>query len=188
MNLLFKFTISILFIFSFISSNASEEVYPCIWRNPERTMTRLFPKANDYKTITVKISEEQLKAIEQKAGKLLAGQKRAFQYFEMYNSDAKLIGYTIASTQKGEYGAIEFVVGLTIDKKIIGIYIQRARERDKEFKKNAFLNQFKGKGTQEIDNLKIWKGINWKKTVGTSAVVSGIVKELTALDILGKDN
>ena len=109
-----------------------------------------------------------------------------FQYFEMIDDKGKLLGYTIASTQKGEYGAIEFVFGLDVNRKITGIYIQRARERDREFKKKKFLNQFIGKSGKDIDRLKIDKGIKAKKTIGTSAVAAGIIKELVALDVLVK--
>ncbi len=157
-----------------------------MWRNPERTMTRLFPSAKDYITMTKKITVKQLKAIESRAGELLPGQKKIFQYFEMIDAKGKLLGYTIASTQKGEYGAIEFVFGLDVNRKIKGIYIQRARERDREFKNKKFLNQFIGKSGKDIDMLTIGKGIKAKKTIGTNAISTGIIKELAALDVLVK--
>ena len=188
MNRLYKFIISILLFFSLglIENLTSQERYPCIWRNPERTMSRLFPRANDYKTVSIRFSKNQLHFIEQKAGKLLPGQTQVFQYFEMVNANGKLIGYTMASTQKGEYGAIEFVFGLNTKRRINGIYIQRARERDSEFKKKRFLNQFIGKSIADINKLKSWQGIIGRKTVGTSAVISGIIKELVSLDVLVK--
>lgn len=188
MNRSFRFTISILLFFSAagIGNLPAQEVYQCVWRNPERTMTRLFPGAKDYKTLTKRISESQLRAIEEKAGALLPGQKQAFQYFEMLSSGGTVIGYTLAATQKGEYGAIEFVFGLNAHRIITGIYIQRARERDGEFKKADFLNQFIGKSIADIERMKTRAGITGKKTAGTSAVIAGIVKELVALDVLAR--
>lgn len=188
MNHIFKFTIAILLIFSteMFDLAFAQGMYMCVWRNPERTMTRLFPRAKDYKTINKKISRENLKLIESRVGELLPGQKDVFQYFEMLGSNGKLLGYTIASTQKGEYGAIEFVFGLSVNKKIIGIYIQRARERDREFRKKVFLRQFVGKDVRDVDLLRIGSNIRAKKTAGTVAVSTGIMKELVTMEVLTK--
>lgn len=184
MSYLFRLIMFSIVLFSFLQVKSfSQEVYLCVWRNPERTMTRIFKEANDYRTITKKISPEQLEIIEKRLGsKLLPGQRETYQYYEMLDSTGAVLGYTIAASQKGEYGAIEFVFGLDINKNIKGIYIQRARERDKEFKKEEFLKQFVGIGVKEIDKLE--EIIKAKKTVGTSAVLLGIRKELITFEIL----
>ena len=137
MKYLFKFTSLIAIIFSFAEVAYAEESYMCIWRNPERTMVRIFPDAMDYKTITKKITSQNLKKIEDRAGKLLSGQREVFQYYELIG-EGTLLGYIFASTQKGEYGAIEFVFGLDKESKITAIYIQRSRERDRKFKQKEF--------------------------------------------------
>ncbi len=180
MKYIFNFISIIVIIFSFAKISYSEESYTCIWRNPERTMMRIFPDAKDYKTITKKISSENLKAIEDSAGKLLPGQREVFQYYELIGDKNTSLGYIFASTQKGEYGAIEFVFGLDKESKIKGIYIQRSRERDKEFKKKEFLGQFTGKNFKDIEGLK------FKDTIGTRAVISGLKKEMTAFEVLNK--
>jgi len=178
MSYLFKLIMSLLVLFSI---GQTQEVYLCVWRNPERTMTKIFKEAKDYKTITKKISPEQRKIIEKRLGsELLPGQRETYQYYEMLDTKGNILGYIIASSQKGEYGAIEFVFGIDKEKKISGIYIQRARERDKEFKKEEFLKQFIGIGIEDIEKLEISKTIKAKKTVGTSAVLLGIKKELIA--------
>ncbi len=177
MKYLFKFTTLIAIIFSSAEIAYAEESYMCIWRNPERTMVRIFPDAMDYKTVTKKISSENLKKIEDRAGKLLPGQREVFQYYELTGNSTSL-GYIFASTQKGEYGAIEFIFGLDKESKITAIYIQRSRERDKEFKKKEFLSQFVGKNLKDIENLK------FKSTTGTQAVMSGIKKELATFEVL----
>jgi len=177
MNYVFKFTTLIAIIFSTIEISYAQEEYKCIWRNPERTMVRIFPEALDYKTINKKITLENLKAIEAKAGTLLAGQRELFQYYELMANENSL-GYILTSTQKGEYGAIEFVFGIDKEGTIIALYIQRSRERDKEFKKKAFLDAFIGKNLEGIDTIK------FTKTVGTQAIISGIKKELITFEIL----
>uniref|UniRef100_A0A7C3UWS9 FMN-binding protein n=1 Tax=candidate division WOR-3 bacterium TaxID=2052148 RepID=A0A7C3UWS9_UNCW3 len=180
MSLPFRSIIILLGIFSLLGA---QEAYICVWRNPERTMSKIFPDAFDYKTVNQKISAAKRDTIEERLkGKLLPGQREVFTYYELYNRDKKLLGYILAASQKGEYGAIEFIFGLDKDLKIKNIYIQRARERDTEFKKKDFLNQFLGKGVKDAQNLdKLIKG---KRTTATSAIITGVKKELIAFEEL----
>ncbi len=168
-----------LLLFS-VSSIVAQEVFICVWRNPERTMTRLFPDAKEYRTVNRKIKPDQREVIEKRLGALLLpGQQDNFQHFEMLGGKGELIGYVIASTQKGQYGAIEFVMGLDKEKKISGIYIQRARERDQEFKKKEFLDSFTGKSLEAIgNNLQSYEKIS----AAAVTVAQGIRKELITLE------
>jgi hypothetical protein len=147
-----------------------------VWRNPERTMTRLFPEARDYKTEIVKIGKDQLKQIEKKLGfELLPGQRETFQYFTMLDAKGNTLGMVIAASQKGQYGAIEFVVGVDTNGVINGLYIQRARERNRDFKKREFLDLFIGKKIKPASKLtSLYKG---EETPGTKAVILGLQKE-----------
>lgn len=183
---LFKSTTLLLVIFSLLSGfSRAQEVYICVWTNPERTMTRIFPQAADYRTATKKISEQELKLIEARLGdKLLPGQRETYQYYKMLDSSGSAIGYIIAASQKGEFGAIEFVFGLDSDLKIKGMYIQRARERDREFRQAEFLEQFTEIHITDADTLAIGKDIVAQETVGTKAIVLGVKKELIAFDVL----
>lgn len=162
---------------------AAQDVYLCVWRNPERTMTRIFPDARDYKTINLRISEAQRKTIEERLGfELLPGQQDQFQYFEMTGEKGQIVGTIIAASQKGEFGAIEFVFGLDADMIIKDIYIQRARERDQSFKDRSFLDLFSGQSIKEkmgFDQLHIGES-----TPGTAAVIRGLIKELVAFEAL----
>lgn len=139
-------------------------------------MTKIFPDAKDYKTIVSKIEKEQLKRIEDQLGfKLLPGQRDNFQYFEMTGEGGKTIGYIIAASQKGEFGAIEFVVGFDNDYLIKDMYIQRSRERDQSFKERAFLDLFKGSALNNWKEIaSVYKG---KRTTGIDAVINGLMKE-----------
>ncbi len=177
------------FWFSFIACSlllgssvaTAQEVYICVWRNPERTMTRLFPDAADYRTVTRPISAEQLAAIEERTGSaVLPGQREQFQYFEMLDREGGIIGHTIAMTQKGEFGAIEFVFGLTLENRLLDMYIQRARERDRSFRQDEFLAHFPGVGIAEADTLPDPAGD--KGTIATGAVTLGIRKGLIVFE------
>ena len=185
MNFPFRSTGFLLGLFSLILTTlvSAQVVYICVWRNPERTMTRIFPQARDYKTVTKKISTQTLKIIEERLGsKLLPGQRETFQYYEMIDARGDLLGYIVAAAQRGEFGVIEFVFGLDRDRRINGIYIQRARERDSEFRRKEFLEQFIGKSVG--DKIQIGKDIETEKTIGTLAVILGIRKELITFDEL----
>jgi hypothetical protein len=154
----------------------AQDVYLCVWRNPERTMTKIFPDAKDYITVNDPISPEQLMAIEKQTGfPLLPGQRDKFQYFKMTDAAGKTIGIIIAATQKGEYGAIEFVTGFDTSGVIKGIYVQRSRERDQQFKDRTFLDQFIGKPIN--DYRKIRSLSSDATSVGKKAVIEGLIKE-----------
>jgi len=164
---------------------AAQEVYLCVWRNPERTMTRIFPDARDYKSVATRINSEQRAIIEKSIGyQLLPGQQDVFQYYEMTDSQGNSIGSIIPSSQKGEFGAVEFVFGLSPDLTIKGIYIQRARERDRSFKKREFLDLFIDRSIRKHKET-IQQIENGGSTPGKQAVIRGLVKEINAMKALG---
>jgi len=121
----------------------------CVWRDPERTMQRLFPQARDYKTVTVKMTDEKAAAIEKALGtRLDASEKSEFNFYEITGGPGKPrpIGTVLALAGKGQYGVIEVVVGLDGEGTIVGAYIQRSRERvTKAIQAPEFLKQFEGK-------------------------------------------
>ena len=182
MKLCFSFIVCFLSLFSTLPL-AAQDVYLCVWRNPERTMTKIFPEARDYKTMTVAISDEVREVIEGKLGfELLPGQQDLFQYFEMTGDGGQVIGTIIAASQKGEYGAVEFVFGLDTDLTLKDIYIQRARERDRDFKKREFLDLFVGRSFEDILNFDVT--LVAEPTPGATAVIQGVAKELVAFEAL----
>ncbi len=122
----------------------------CVWRDPERTMQKIFPQARDYKTVTVKMTPDKIAAIEKALGAKLDDSEKAEFNFYRITGVAKgkpgTIGTIVALAGKGEYGAIEVVVGVDQDGKIIGAYIQRSRERATHaLESPKFLKQFVGK-------------------------------------------
>jgi hypothetical protein len=161
----------------------AQEVYLCVWRNPERTMTKIFPDAKDYISASEKISSSQLQVIEKKIGfEVLPGQRDVFLFYEMTGEKGKPVGTIIAVTQKGEFGAIEIVFGLDTNLVIQDLYVQRTRERNQQFKKREFLDLFVGQKAQDaLSFKKLYKG---PETPGTSAVIRGLTKALITYDIV----
>ncbi len=186
MNLRYRL---IIFLLAGISLSAgslpavAQDVYLCVWRNPERTMKKLFPEAEGYLTVETGISDEQREEIESRLGfKLLPGQRDRFLYFKMTGADGSEIGTVIAASQKGQYGAVEFIVGLDPELAIRDLYIQRARERDSNFKNREFLDLFVGRRLSEAEGLRqLYDGTD---TPGTEAVIQGLQKELVAYDVV----
>jgi hypothetical protein len=122
----------------------------CVWRDPERTMQKLFPQARDYKTRTVKMTAERMAAIERAIGVPLEDtERKEFDLYEITGSlDGKpqKLGTVLALAGKGEYGTIEVVIGVDRAGRLVGAYIQRTRERvSKALQSPEFLNQFAGK-------------------------------------------
>ncbi len=179
----FKILLVLVFL-SFIPVTIYADV--CVWRNPERTMTKIFPEAGDYKTITKMISKEKKEVIEKRLGESLApGESKDYIYYEITDRKGKTFGYISADAEKGEYGVIEMVMGITPSGKVVGIYIQRSREKDKEFRSDEFLRQFIGKIVK--DSIQIGKDIKAaSNSIPVKGVILGVRKMLIFYDELGK--
>ena len=126
----------------------------CVWRDPERTMQRIFPAARDYKTVTVKITADKASAIEKVLGaKLDESEKGEFNFYEivgLVQGKPQKLGTLIALAGTGEYGVIEVVIGVDPNGRIVGSYIQRSRERvTHALESPDFLIQFKGKSKDD---------------------------------------
>ncbi|MBL9188326.1 MAG: hypothetical protein JNK23_12650 [Opitutaceae bacterium] len=155
----------------------------CVWRDPERTMQKLFPAARDYKTRTEKMTPERIAAIEQALGeKLEDTERKEFDLYEITgNADGKAatLGTVLALAGKGEYGTIEVVVGVDQAGGLVGVYIQRTRERAaKALQAPEFLQQFAGK--TKNDGFEIGKDIKPASPDAPSAsrVVAFVVKKM----------
>lgn len=184
MNLLISFSPLVLAALVFWASTAHADV--CVWRDPERTMQRIFPKAKDYETIERKISAAKAGVIENRLGKSLdPGEREDWIFYKIRGDSGETLGYVLTDAEKGEFGAIEIVMGITPEGKVRGVYIQRARERDKEFKSRVFLDQFIGK-TKE-GPLRIGKDIRAEASLPTEQVSFAVRKMLVMYDELKKE-
>lgn len=122
----------------------------CVWRDPERTMQKIFPAARDYRTVTVKMTPDKVSTIEKLLGaKLDDSEKGEFNFYDIngiVQGKPQKLGTLIALAGTGEYGVIEVVIGVDPNGRVVGSYIQRSRERVTHALENPeFLNQFKGK-------------------------------------------
>lgn len=159
-----------------VSSSVYADV--CVWRDPERSMLKLFPEARDYRTVTRKLDAATIARIEQLIGEPLeAGEKAEFNFYEITGAGRSL-GWVMALAGMGEYGVIEAVVGLEPDHRIRGVYLQRVRERKAEaLKSPAFLDQFKGKRVREPSTVNPAPGAE-----KASHEITRVVKKMLAFD------
>ena len=155
----------------------------CVWRDPERTMQKLFPQARDYKTRTLKMTPERIATIEKALGLPLEDtERKEFDLYEITSSlDGKpqKLGTVLALAGKGEYGTIEVVIGVDSAGKLVGAYIQRTRERvSKALQSAEFLNQFAGKTKK--DGFDVGKDIKPASADAENAsrVVTFVVKKM----------
>ncbi|MCL5773081.1 MAG: FMN-binding protein, partial [Firmicutes bacterium] len=108
---------------------------------------------------------------------------------EGYSGD-KLVGYVITAKGEGYSSIIKMLVGLTTDYKIKGVTILSQQETPglgDRASKPDFLNQFPGKG---VEQLKVLKGIPQGDdhitaitgaTITSRAVTEGVEKSIQAL-------
>lgn len=170
----FKSLIVLIMIFAMVTESLADV---CVWRDPEKTMSKLFPTARDYKTIDRKISPEKRQVIEQRLGRTLdPGEREDWNYYRLTDDKGQPLGFVIADAEKGEYGVIEVVMGITTDGKVKAVYVQKARERNKEFKSPEFLAQFAGKTHK--DGIQIGKDI---RSAGKSRQIGGGLEKSTSL-------
>lgn len=150
----------------------------CVWRDPERTMIRLFPEAKDYRTEVYKLQPPQITRIEQLAGEPLeATEKQEYNIYAI-TADGRTLGWVLALAGMGEYGVIETVIGLDPDHRIRGVYLQRVRERQrKALQSDAFLGQFVGQRQGDPLDLRPAAGAE-----AASQEIARVIRKMLAYD------
>lgn len=83
----------------------------CIWRFPDKDIQTLFPKATGYKTEVLTYTKPERVKIESLLGAKLDDDETQFNFYRIYKDTTK-IGLVLTHSVKGQYGAIEVVVGL----------------------------------------------------------------------------
>lgn len=172
---------SALAIVGLLAASAAADV--CVWRDPDRAMSRLFPAARDYETVDVKIGRDALARIEKRLGRALdPGERTNWIYYTITGSKGQVLGQVLTDAERGDFGAIELVMGVDPAGKATSIYVQRARERDKVFKSKGFLDQFVGKTV--ADSLRVGEDIQGARSTATEQVAFGIRKMLVMYEEL----
>ncbi len=167
----------LLLIFNFAHSGI------CLWRFPDKDIKRLFPKATGYKTEIVNYNKEEKAGIEKELGIPLDADETQFNFYKILK-DTTPIGLVLTHSAKGQYGAIEVVIGLNNQGEVIGVLIQRDREKkSKELRSRKFLDQFLDKTAKsEFGDIKPIKGAER----ATQAVILSVRKMLIVNEVLSK--
>lgn len=159
----------------------------CIWRNPDKDIKKIFPKATSYKSIIRRYNKRQKEIIERLIKKELDPDETEFTFYHIYMNKKK-IGSVLTHTEKGQYGAIEVVIGLDSLNRVQKVLIQRDREiKSKELRDENFLNQFIGKSYK--DTIEINKTIKPVKGAekASEAVSFSVKKMLIVYEILKEE-
>jgi hypothetical protein len=158
----------------------------CVWRDPEKTMAKIFPDAKNYRTHVEKIPKNVLLSIAEKhgfswdEGEISYIPKFGFHFYEVLDAEGGALGHITALAGKGEFGAVEVVAGINEQGKIFHIYIQRMRERRaKDLRAPAFLDQFLAKGARDMTALRESFRKVEGAAVASDAVLSTVEKMLS---------
>jgi hypothetical protein len=165
----------------------------CVWRFPDKDIKTLFPKATGYKTEVLTYSKEEKVKIESILGAKLDDDETKFNFYRIYKDTIK-IGLVLTHSVKGQYGAIEVVIGLQnkydstgeyIGASIKNVLIQRDREvKSKDLRSDKFLSQFINKTVKsKFDNIKLIAGAE----KSSQAIVFSVKKLLIVQKILGQE-
>lgn len=159
----------------------------CVWRNPDKDIKKLFPKATSYKSIIRRYNKEEKEKIEKLINKELDPDETEFTFYQIF-MNKKRIGTVLTHTEKGQYGAIEVVIGLDSLNKVQKVLIQREREiKSEELRSEKFLNQFINKSFK--DTIEINKTIKPIKGAekASKAVAFSVKKMLIVYEILKEE-
>uniref|UniRef100_A0A7V3ZVF2 FMN-binding protein n=1 Tax=candidate division WOR-3 bacterium TaxID=2052148 RepID=A0A7V3ZVF2_UNCW3 len=159
----------------------------CLWRNPDRDIKKIFPKATHYKSIIRKYNKKEKEKIEKLIGKNLDIDETEFTFYQIF-ANKKRIGTVLTHTEKGEYGAIEVVIGLDTLRKVIKVLIQRDREiKSKELRSENFLKQFEERSFK--DTIEVNKTIKPIKGAekASKAIAFSVKKMLIVYEVLKEE-
>jgi Na+-translocating ferredoxin:NAD+ oxidoreductase RnfG subunit len=156
----------------------------CVWVNPDRDIKNFFPGAKSYTTDVMTYNKAQGAEIEKRIGSKLDPDENEFKFYRVKKDD-KVVGTVLTHQARGKYGAVQTVVSIGNNGKIIGVYVQRHREPT-NLNKESFLKQFEGKTVD--DPITVGKDINpisgYDKS--SQAVAYSVKKILVVHDVLNK--
>ena len=119
---------------------------------PGKRLSQAFPEAAKFTSRQVSLAGDQLGRIEQAIGERVEAESRVPTFYPAFNKAGESIGVVLFADQAGENGSIEMGVAVDPQGKVQRVVIFSSRE-DKGIQKEAFLNQFVGKGVG--DPLKV---------------------------------
>jgi hypothetical protein len=98
----------------------------CPWREPEKDLKELFPKATRYEVETRILSGLRTE-LTHRLGRAPTGDENALRLYRVYNGTT-VLGTVLTRRAKGEYGAIELVLATDANGRVSGVRLQRLRE------------------------------------------------------------
>ena len=96
------------------------------WRDPIGDMARFFPGASDYSQDTLILSPYRLEILKRLGSGISLDSNTLYAY--RVRRQGKVVGTILIRSAPGEYGAIETVLAVSPERRIVGIHIQRNRE------------------------------------------------------------
>lgn len=134
-----------LWILPLFSSDSSEAAM-CAFRNPDKDIYVLFPKATGYRSVIKMLDKKAQEKVEEYLGQKIDFDEVGEHKFYLILKDKDVIGIIRPHAERGKYGIVEMVWAFTPDGRIRDYKIQRSRERNTDkVKCEEFRGQFKGK-------------------------------------------
>ena len=129
----------------FVFSKPSEAAL-CAFRNPDRDVYAMFPKATGYRSVIKKLNREARKEIEKFLGQRLDYDEGGEHTFYLILKNEDVIGVIRPHAERGRHGIVEMIWAFTLDGGIKDFNIQRSRERGTALvKSEEFRRQFRAK-------------------------------------------
>jgi hypothetical protein len=155
----------------------------CPWREPAQDLKCLFPNATRYEAETHILSgmRSQLASL---LGRPATGDENALHIYRIYAQQNPL-GAILTQRVKGAYGAIEIVLGVNPEGKVIGLHLQRNREPESiaaSLQSPEWLGSFVGK--QAADPWRLGDDIpavSDEARISANAIVQGTRSTLILL-------
>jgi hypothetical protein len=107
-------------------SAATEVPAMCPWRDPKSDLRRFFPGADSYGQETLILSPLRLE-IMKRLGPGVPLESNALYIYRALQGQTRR-GTALVRRASGEYGAIEVVVAVDPERRVIGVHLQRHRE------------------------------------------------------------
>lgn len=178
---LFVFIGSLLFFFH-LSICAQVDGYSKRYYDDKDAIFKIFPKANTFSKVSVELTADSKKKIENKLRFQISDTKLVF--YRVFSGE-KLLGYSLVLNEKGKYKPITFMTGITPELKIKDVVVMVYREKiGSEVRKKRFLRQFRDKS--QSDDLVVDKDISGISgaTISTWSIATGVKRALVLIDHL----
>ncbi len=118
----------------------------CPWRNPEPDRHQFFSNSTEVREETLILSAKRLEVARQ-LGRPSTGEENALKVYRILRYN-EAIGAVVARRVRGESGAIELLLAVGNDGKVVGARLQRLREPEavtRALQSTAWLGAFAGK-------------------------------------------